>query len=201
MINADQRDSRRNPDLVPRALAAVAALPFDLPFERTVGDEIQALTGDPRALVAAVLALTRVGEWHIGIGLGAVDEPLPSTTREARGPAYLIARRAVDEARHAPASIRLLGPETVGGDPYGERIERAEAALVMVRTVIGRRTEQGWEVNDVLDEVTTGQAAARRLGISPSAVSQRATRAARAEGLLGQKLAEALVAEAMRAAS
>ncbi len=201
VVTADQRNSRRAEDRVPVALEALAAVDRDrlaLPFERTVGDEIQALTGDPGVVVDVVLALTRLTDWHIGIGLGPVDQPLPRSTREARGTAYLAARTAVDEARAAPSNLRLAAAETVSAGPYGETaVRRAEAALVMLRALVARRTEQGWEVIDMLDATGSGQGAAQRLGVSPSAVSQRAARAARAESRLGAALARSLLAEAM----
>lgn len=210
VVTADQRNSRRSPDRVPDALAALAADPvvaFALPFERTAGDEIQGLTDSPDAVVATVLTLTRLPNWHLGIGLGPVEEPLPTSTREARGPAYLAARRAVDEARNAPANLRLIAAgvdadvataATVGADPYGDRrTQWAEAALVLLRALVSRRTPEGWEIMDVLDEAGSGKAAARTLGISPSAVSQRLGRAARSESRMGAELARGLLAEAM----
>lgn len=201
VVTADQRNSRRAADRVPAALAALDTATADrlaLPFERTVGDEIQALTRDPGAVVDIVLTLTRLDDWHVGIGVGPVDQPLPVSTREARGPAYLAARTAVDEARIAPSNLRLVAAETVGTGPYGETAaRRAEAALVMLRALVARRTAEGWEVIDMLDATGSGKLAAQRLGVSPSAVSQRAARAARAESRLGAELARSLLAEAM----
>lgn len=214
VVTADQRNSRRSTDRVPDALAALAeevGHAFTLPFERTAGDEIQGLTDDPDAVVATVLTLTRLPDWHLGIGLGTVEQPLPGSTREARGAAYLAARRAVEEARTSPANLRLIAgaepgpgpsgpasPGSVGTGPYGERVtQRAWAALVMLRALVSRRTPEGWEIMDVLDEAGTGRAAAHSLGISPSAVSQRLARAGRAESSLGAELARSLLAEAM----
>ena len=202
VITADQRNSRRSDDRVPDALARLAALAdrFVLGFERTAGDEIQALTNDPGAVVDAVLLLTRSSDWHIGIGLGAVDSPLPASTREARGTAYLAARTAVEQARTAPAHLRLVGPGNVGAEPYGEDVvPQAEAVLVLLRALVSRRTPEGWEIMDVLDDVGSGKLAASRLGISQSAVSQRATRAARAESQLGAALARQLLGATMDA--
>ena len=202
VVTADQRHSRRSPDQVPPALARLAALEdrFVLGFERTAGDEIQGLTDNPGAVVDAVLALTRSADWHIGIGLGAVESPLPGSTREARGPAYLAARKAVEQARTAPAHLRLVGAGIVGAEPYGEDVvQRVETVLVLLRALVSRRTPEGWEIMDVLDETGSGNAAALRLGISPSAVSQRASRAARHESQRGAELATQLLAEAMGA--
>ena len=126
-----------------------------------------------------------------------VDQPLPDSTRAARGPAYLAARAAVEQARSAPAHLRLLA-ESVGPDSYGEAVpHRAEAALVMLRALVSRRTPEGWEIMQVLDETDSGKLAAERLGISRSAVSQRASRAARAESQLGAQLCVDLLTDAM----
>jgi hypothetical protein len=200
VLTADQRHSRRSPDQVPDALARLEALSdrFVLGFERTAGDEIQGLTDKPEAVVDAVLTLSRSPDWHVGIGLGTVDLPLPGSTREARGPAYLAARTAVEQARSAPAHLRLVGSDPVGAGRYGENVvQRAEAALVMLRALVNRRTPQGWEIMDLLDETGSGKLAATRMGISPSAVSQRASRSARAESQLGAELARQLLGEAM----
>lgn len=199
-VTADQRHSRRSPDRVPDALARLSALSdrFVLDFERTAGDEIQGLTDDPGAVVSAVLTLTRSPDWHVGIGLGAVETPLPASTREARGAAYLAARSAVEQARSAPAHVRLVCSGDVGAGIYGEDVgQRAEAALVMLRALVSRRTPEGWEIMDVLDETGSGKLAASRMGISQSAVSQRATRSARAESQRGAELARQLLGQAM----
>ena len=67
----------------------------------------------------------------------------------------------------------------------------------MLRALVSRRTPEGWEIMQVLDETDSGKLAAERLGISRSAVSQRASRAARAESQLGAQLCVALLADAM----
>lgn len=200
MVTADQRNSRRSVDQVPVALAALAASigpRMVLPFERTAGDEIQALTQDAAAVVASVLILTRLTAWHVGIGLGPVELPLPESTRVARGPAYLAARTAVGQARSAPANLCLVATGGIGTGIDAHAVQRAEAALVMLRTLTSRRSAQGWEVIDVLEATGSGRLTAQRLGISPSAVSQRAARAARAESLVGTRLAESLLADAL----
>ena len=203
VVTADQRNSRHSDDLVPAALAALQAAVgerFALAFERTAGDELQGLTADPGAVVDAVLALTRLPQWHIGIGLGEVEMPLPASTREARGTAYLAARTAVEQARTAPSHLRLVAAETVSARPYREDVvQRAASALVMLRALVSRRTPEGWEIMDVLDDAGSGRVAAQRMGISPSAVSQRASRSARAEAQLGAELARGLLADAMAA--
>jgi len=196
VLIADQVGSRTADDRVPAALATLGDLPVALPFERTAGDELQGLLDDPQSVVTAVTRLTRLGGWRIGLGAGTVDSPLPASTRAARGPAYLAARAAIDSARTAPAELALALPASVRGAAYGEvsdAVEDAEAALWLLRTVLARRSEEGWELMDLLDKGLTNARAAQRLGISPSAVSQRLSRASRTEVDRGSLLAARLL--------
>ncbi len=205
VVTADQRHSRRGPDRVPEALAAVASLPPGdvlLPFERTAGDEVQGLLGTAAGVTAVVGRLVRLGDWRIGVGVGAVEWPLPGSTRAARGTAYLAARSAVEEARgRAPAIALRDGDLPVGGpDVHGRERSgaawRAESALMLWGALLARRTPEGWEVADLLDAGLSTTAAARALGISASAASQRAGRAAYAEVLRGAGLVSALLEDA-----
>jgi hypothetical protein len=182
-ITADQRRSQHNTDRVPDALATLSVLDgFALGFERTAGDELQGLTNRPAAVVAAVSALARLGEFRIGIGMGPVEEPLPRSTREARGAAYVAARLAVDQ-HSQPVRVRVSS-ELAEREPLARDTETALLALV---TSLARRSPEGWQVVDLVDQGLTGAAAAARLGITPSAVSQR-LRAA--EHHLGGRLAD-----------
>ena len=201
-VIADQVGSREGEDRVPLALAALAGVSDDgvaLPFERTAGDELQGLCSGPSALVTVVGVLTRLGGWRIGIGAGGVDTPLPHSTREARGSAYLAARDAIGAARSAPTELALAlagaeGTVTAGryGDPIPELAD-AETALWLVRGVLERRSTEGWKLVDLLDEGLTKAQAAAALRISPSAVSQRLSRASRTEADRGAKLAARLL--------
>lgn len=202
-VIADQVSSRTGTDRVPTALALLPAVPTVLPFERTAGDEIQGLIDDPAALTQVVSRLTRLGDWRIGIGAGPVDVPLPDSTRAARGAAYLAARTAIASARNSPVQLSLALPSDVGGTRYGEfadAAQDAETALWLWRSVLSRRSAEGWELMDLLDQGLNKATAAERLGISPSAVSQRLGRAARAEGIRGEALAGRLLAR-LRAVS
>lgn len=205
VVTVDQVGSRRSPDRVPAALDSLAHLSdrMLLGFERTVGDELQAASLRPDAVVDAVGRLTRLGGWRIGIGLGTIELPLPESTREARGTAYVAARQAVTNARRAPTQLALVAaPEIVRAERYrADDGRRAESALVLWRWLLQRRTEEGWAVLELVESGLTGKDAAERLGITPSAVSQRLAHAGRAEGLLGAALANDLLARAMGVAS
>lgn len=200
VITADQRASRRHLDRVPQALVWLNESLADrllLAFERTAGDEIQCLAADSAAVVDAALVLTRLGDWRLGIGFGPVDQPLPSSTREARGGVYLAARDAIQGARTAPGDLRLQVAESVSAPSYGELVDRArnaESAILVTCVLLTKRTEQGWEVADLLDQGLTHTEIARRLGISVSAASQRAARAQYAEINRGIELSQLLFA-------
>lgn len=205
VVTADQRRSRRTPDAVPEALASLAEVRAEgvlLAFERTAGDEIQGLLATPRAVVDVVGLLLRMGRWRIGIGVGEVEEPLPESTRAARGAAYVAARRALEAARattvgvavrHGGTDRGLAGPDP---DDPGKASWQAETALLLWGQLLARRSAEGWQVSDLLDRGLSNRAAAAELGISPSATSQRAARAAYTEGRRGARLAVELLARA-----
>lgn len=194
VLTVDQRSSRRGPDLVPEALAALAPVPMLRRFERTVGDEFQGVLADPAQLVDVLEPLLRHEEWNVGIGLGHVEEPLPDHARAGRGPAYLHAREAVTAAKTSPWHLRVVGDD--------ERSRHLESALWLWASVLDRRTPKGWEVADLLEHDLTYDEAARKLGITQSAVSQRARAAGIAEGRRGRELvthlATALLTEGER---
>lgn len=166
VITADQRDSRVSDDLVPEALRAVAEradAAVALSPERTAGDEIQVALDDAGAVLAVALDLTRSERWAVGIGVGAVETPLPESVRAGRGEAFVHARDAVERAKRA--STRLAVTAVDGGD--------AEALVRLLVELRDRRTAEGWEVYDLLTGGRTQRDVAEVLGISEAAVSLR----------------------------
>jgi hypothetical protein len=174
VLTVDQRSSTGRPDLVPELLNRLRDLLADrsgvvVPFDRTVGDEVQGVLDDPATVVDVVLDLLRDGGWSVGIGVGPVDEPLPAVSREASGEAFVRARDAVEQAKSraatAPVAVR-------GGAPA--RAEEVEALLRLLAGVADRRTARGWEAVDELARVGgTQKDVARALGVTEQAVSQR----------------------------
>lgn len=200
VVNVDQRRSRRQPDRVPGALDVANQLDsIILPFERTAGDELQGLVRSGPALVSLVEGLARLDAtdglaepgWRVGIGVGGVENLTGGGTREARGPAYLLGREAVESAATAPGHLVI---RSAVGDPTA--FELAEAALVMLRTVLARRSRPGWEVVDAVSVGDSQAEVAARLAVSESAVSQRLARAAWRESVRGSALAAALLESA-----
>ena len=187
VLTVDQRGSRRSPDRVADTVAALADVPALRPFEQTVGDEFQGVLDEPAALAPVVETLLRDGTWHVGIGVGDVEEPLPSSARAGRGPAYLHARQAVTSAKSSPWHLRVLGD-----DPATRALE---TVIWLWAAVLARRTPRGWEVADLVAEGLSYDEAAKRLGITPSAVSQRAAAAGIVESRRARELATDLTAQ------
>jgi hypothetical protein len=170
VLTVDQRSSRTRGDQIEDLLAQLNAGPEGArlvrAFERTAGDEVQALLDQPHDAVGLTLRLVRAGLWYVGVGLGAVREPLPPSVRAASGPAFVNARTAVERAKSSPARVAVTGPEP-------ESAENAEALLALLGAVVERRSPYGWEVADLVSAGLAQKAVAARLGITPQAVSQR----------------------------
>jgi hypothetical protein len=191
VLTIDQRGSTRvaATDRVPDTLAALAGVAMLRPFERTAGDEFQGVLDDPAAVTAVVERLLREDGWNIGVGVGEVDEPLPESTRAGRGPAYLHARDAVTTAKFAPWRLRVSGDDAHDG----RRVRALETTLWLWAAVLNRRTPRGWEVADLVDAGASYDQAAKRLGVTQSAISQRAQAAGIVEGRRARELVTELV--------
>jgi hypothetical protein len=172
VITADQVDSRHSPDLVASTMARLDthfSTGLALPVDRNAGDELQALVLDAQTAVAVTLELTRSGDWSVGLGAGAVELPLASSTRESRGPAFVAARNAVSAAKRSPSRFAFRVEET-NKAADGADFDALMALLLAIRE---RRTPQGWQVYDLLEAGRTQKSAAAVLGITPQAVSDR----------------------------
>ncbi|WP_420879553.1 hypothetical protein, partial [Rhodococcus sp. (in: high G+C Gram-positive bacteria)] len=136
VLTVDQRGSRRDIDRVGPLLDDLAAHPLLRPFERTAGDEVQAVADDADTVVDLALDLVRREHWSVGIGVGAVEEPLPAQTRAGRGPAFEAARDAVERAKRTPSGVAVEA-----ADP--QAAADADAALTLLALLVSRRTPQG----------------------------------------------------------
>ena len=168
VVTLDQRASRRSSDLVDGLLRILSARgrSYLRGFERTAGDEIQGVLDDPVDTVALTLEVVRDGHWSVGIGVGAVREPLPASTRAGHGPAFTAAREAVTRAKTRPTGL------AVRGEPAAP-VMRAQTALDLLAAVVARRTARGWEAVDLAATGRTQAEVGALLGISKQAVSQR----------------------------
>jgi len=190
VLTVDQHGSQTQPDQVPAALAELtASVPARLAFQRTAGDEFQGVLDDPAALPAALEPLLRAEAWNIGIGIGEIETPLPDQARAGRGPAYVAAREAVTAAKSSPWRVRACGPN--------EATRALESAVWLWAALLARRTGRGWEVADLAGQGLTYEETASRLGITQSAVSQRAAAAGIAEGRRARELVTFLTRTAL----
>ncbi|MGV8871969.1 MAG: hypothetical protein ACOH2Q_05560 [Rhodococcus sp. (in: high G+C Gram-positive bacteria)] len=166
VLTVDQRRSRRDIDRVPELLDRYRDHVLIRPFDRTAGDEVQAVCDDAATVVSVALELVSTPHWSVGIGIGAVELPLPETTRAGRGPAFEAARDAVTRAKNAPAALAVSGPEPSSA-------EDAETASTLVALLVNRRSDHGREAVALMAGGLSQTDAAEQLKISKQAMSQR----------------------------
>ena len=166
VLTADQRGSRSGSDLVGAGLALLArVVPQPLRgFERTAGDELQGVPADAAQAVAAVQALVADGRWSVGLGVGPVELPLPSSTRAGRGDAFTAAREAVEAAKDRNHHVCLVGhglPEEAA-----RTVQDADAVLALALAVALRWSEEAREAIALVSGGATQTEAARTLGVT-----------------------------------
>ena len=174
VLTADQHASKLRGDMVESLLAELA--PWQarhrrdvaLPLERTVGDEVQTVLTSAETALDLALHLVRLGDWAVGVGAGAVHEPLAATSRASSGPAFVHAHTAVERARGRGEPVPVV---VTGDDP--EAADDASALVQLLAAVVQRRSAAGWEVADLLAPGVRQKDVAATLGISEQAVSQR----------------------------
>jgi hypothetical protein len=190
VLTVDQRGSRSIGDLVPELLNTLNRRPRRIgllrKFERTAGDEVQGVLSEARATVDVIVQLLRADTWYVGLGVGAVDQPLPRSTRAGSGDAFVFAREAVNRAKASPHHVSVVGANE-------HAAEQVESVMWLMASVLRRRSERGWAVADLLAEGLTRREIGVKLGISQSAVTQRAQAAGFAEEQRGRVLAAELL--------
>ena len=197
VMTIDQQGSRTSTDAVPGVLAALEPVAAVVGFARTIGDEVQGVLADPVAVAEAVRRVAVDSDWHIGIGIGEVDRPLPETTVEARGEAFYAARQAVEAAKSAPAHLvvrtgteRSSAPEpasATASEPASAalpasasaatpaaHLDFAEAALRLLVSSLGelRVQSRGYIGFRLDDPEATQTEIAESFGVSQQAVSR-----------------------------
>jgi hypothetical protein len=196
VLTVDQRASRTATDLVPGLLTSLNRRPRRTgllrKFERTAGDEVQGVLSDARTTIDIVIELLRADQWNIGLGIGEVNEPLPRSTRAGSGAAFVHAREAVNRSKSSPYHVNVIG-----ADPRAA--EQVETVLWLIASVLRRRSERGWAVVDLLAEGLSRREIGVKLGISQSAVTQRAQAAGFVEEKRGRALAVELLEQSMAA--
>ena len=117
VLTVDQIDSRHHPDRIPELDGAPWADRARLPFARTAGDEAQAVFDEARDALRCAVELALTGRWHCGIGQGPARLPAGQPdSRAGRGPAFLRARTAVEQAKADPSHLGFQGGDA--GFPF-----------------------------------------------------------------------------------
>jgi hypothetical protein len=174
VISADQRSSRTTGDLVSEwrdLINEEYGTRLALPADRNAGDEIQVLTADADTVLEIALRLARSAKWSVGVGVGPVRQPLPAETREASGPAFNAARDAVTDAKKRPTRFAVRAEQQPDAWPSARDVQSLIDPILELRR---KRSQQGWELHDTMQEVNTQAEAAGRLGITAAAASDRA---------------------------
>lgn len=166
VLTADQKQSRHSPDAVPAAIELLSSVPTVRAFERSAGDEIQGVLDSAAAVLQAAIRLSSAQCWHIGIGVGDIEQPLPQSARAGRGDAYLRAREAVEEAKRLRPSLVVKGSD-----------KDTNALWRLLAAGWDRRSAQGWEAVFAMNNGEHSQPqVAASLGISQQALSERLLR-------------------------
>jgi len=211
VLTIDQKGSTGDKDRVPGLLAQLHRMSTAGRFERSVGDEVQGVVEKPAEVVEIALHSLRSGQWYVGIGVGAVDLPLPASPREGSGAAFVAARLAVEKANsaaaHVPLSVVSGGLRRGGAAPpeAGPGIiacANAEAVLRLIGRLVQDRTEAQWKVVDALRELQQDAAArhgsqklaAAKLGITEQSVSRAVLRSGWQEEWAARPAVEMLLA-------
>lgn len=183
VLTVDQQSSRTQPDRVPELLRAVEDVSTVLPFVRTVGDEAQAVLDSAPHVVRACIAIARAGQWSIGIGLGEVEHPLPDSSDQARGQAFIAARTAVETAKNSWSPLCVETATT--SEDHIKDAQDAQTVLRLMFDLTARATDAQWQVIGALRNTPGASQTqiAEDLNISQQAVS-KSLRAARAEGIM-----------------
>ncbi len=197
-ILLDQRGSRRNQDLVAQRQEQLnndQTLRFVLPFERTAGDEMEGLTQDPATVAELALRGLQSADWWVGIGIGDVDEPLPESVRSSHGTAFVLARRAIDDAKERPATGRIhpVRVAALHRDPV-----YLEAALGLMSVLFSRSSTKQSEAARLRSSGLNIVQIAERLAVTKQAVSKQLLAAHWNEEQAGRRLVEYLAGELLR---
>jgi hypothetical protein len=177
VITADQIHSRDGVDLVGATTASLNERLGDrlpLPVDRNAGDEIQVIAPDGATALDIVLELARTNQWSIGIGAGEIRLPLPSATREANGSAFVAARAAITRAKKRATRFAVdEAPRHPSSDLFPTASE-AEALIDLLLLLRSRRSDEGWQLFDLISAGRNQSEVARELDVTPQAISSRA---------------------------
>jgi hypothetical protein len=189
VVVIDQKSSRaRSTVPIQRLLESLDSdRRLDIRWERTMGDELQALLERPRVLPFVIEAGIRHDAW-IGIGIGEIEER-GRNVLESTGTAFLHARQAVEDAKKVPWGCTAAG--------VTDWCSILDQSLALYGTLLRQRTLEGWEVVDLRDNRHSAIEVAASLAVTPQAVTKRLRAAQYRAALKGRDLIAALASLAV----
>jgi hypothetical protein len=197
VLTVDQRKSRGASENRAVAWAADLNQRFQselvLPFAPTVGDEIQAVTGNPHTALEILLRGVKDRAWWLGMGIGEVEEPLEETAARSRGQAFYHARAAVEAAKRSRHGF------VVRGEDEGITSE-LQTVLELIAFLVERRGHDPtrWMAVELAREGRSTVDIGKALGVSQQAASKRLRITGFYEEDAGRRLAERLLGKAMK---
>lgn len=183
---------RAGTDPVPALLSALEGLDPPLAAERTAGPEALALAGRAEEALEVLLRATEVGGLAVGLGIGAVERPLPASVRELAGPAVEAAAEAL---RAATATSQVPLAVRAADDRHLDTAADVEAVLRLVGWMVRARSRGQWEAVRALrvDPTATQAQLAERLGVTQQTVSRAVKTSGWREESAAHPLAERLL--------
>lgn len=172
--------STRRAEYVQRSAAALNSMDGVGGFRPVGVEDIHSLLSSPRSLANVAMALLSDGDWAVGIGIARSKE------------------EALDQAAVAlPTSARRgVVYTSIIPDPPGTASQDISAVFAMLSHVLIKRTTEGREATALVRRGWNQNEAARTLGISKQAMSQRLQAAGWHAEMAGWQLAVNLLTAA-----
>ncbi|MFZ0639515.1 MAG: SatD family protein [Candidatus Acidiferrales bacterium] len=174
-----------------------------LPYAVTAGEEFQTITGNLAKIPWLLLDL-RAGvqpiPLRIGVGIGEVSGRIAAPVNQMDGPAFRMARQALDRLKHARKSAALTAFCSANKDFD----QTANLVYALHDTLVRKMTAKQWKTVAARIEHDNVQDTARALGLDASTVSRNLKRgyygqlvaaAFGVEQLIGERFAQALNGE------
>jgi DNA-binding CsgD family transcriptional regulator len=137
-------------------------------FTVTLGDEFQGLLVDPSTVPDILWDVQRASSlpvFRLGLGFGRIDTKIPKRAINLDGPAFHLARAAIQQAK----SEGLRGAVFSG---FGKEIDEiANGIARMLDLQMDRRSEKQLEIMEQLRQSKSQAEVAAKMGLTPQAVN------------------------------
>lgn len=137
-------------------------------FLITIGDEFQGVLNDAAKSYDVIVAMRELlypVEFVFGVGVGTITTEIAPEAIGMDGPAFHNARAALEEGKEERYEVRYRGV----GEPFDYLIN---AILVLIEALKRKWTEHQFKVVGIYRETGSQAEAARRLKVSPAAISK-----------------------------